>query len=138
MRIQDFPGCCTAKIVLGFGGTGTASWEIRPKGNRTIESELKEFLEREIVRYKNYAVFVATTNTQQVLANKVLAEVGFVPTNPLPKNQHRETDLIVWHCPLKEHPLNQPKPIAVKVAKKAPVRPRDAMGRFIKKPVNTI
>lgn len=126
MRIVEFPGCCTAKIIMGFGGTETASWEIRPKGNMTIEDELRKFLTTEIKRYKNYATFVATTVTEQVTANKVLKEMGFVPSEPMAKNSHANTQLIVWHCALKTHPLNN-------VAQEAKAKPkRDALGRFVK------
>ena len=42
MKLLPFPGCCTAGILTGFGGTGTAEYQYHPEKEYTEESMYQE------------------------------------------------------------------------------------------------
>lgn len=110
MEVVDFEGCCTAKIVTGFGQTKTAEYEYRPTDNPyhevgelpvgEIEGQLR-YLER-IHRANGDAVLTAITNNEQVNANKALSNRGWKFSGWMKKTQHPETQVCLWYKPLME------------------------------------
>ena len=99
-RIIAFPGCCTARILTGFGGSSTADYAYRPEGNRLEKGELTEFLKKQIPfheRSGSVAIIFATTNSDQKQAMKELKDFGFIHTRAVSKRQHPDKDLVGWH-----------------------------------------
>ena len=92
MQIKAFPLCCTAKIICDFGGTRTS------EGNQgaTNEKKLKFDIQSKLDWYPKGTVLVATTNSTQRVANRVLKELGFFHSKWMYKSQHRSTKLRVW------------------------------------------
>lgn len=132
MQLVDFPGCCTAKIITGFGGTNTAEHRYRPAvpfTENTLFAALTELLEK--AHRQGQAMVFATTNTAQELPNKVLPRIGFQKVEESKKSNHSEYGLIGWVFRLNDEkqvkPLKVPKnpwaegprPVEVKAAQDA-------------------
>lgn len=112
MQLVDFPGCCTAKIITGFGGTDTAEHRYRPAvpfTENTLFTALTELLER--AHRQGQAMVFATTNTAQELPNKVLPRIGFQKVEESKKTNHAEYGLIGWVFRLNDE--KQVKPLKV-------------------------
>lgn len=118
MHIVDFPGCCTAKILTGFGQTATAEGRYRPIVPIT-KQVISDWLHNQLTlltRYGNIALVFATTNSDQVAAAEALTEIGFIKTNEVEKNQHADKKLIGWYMELGKQKI-------MPVMPKAPVLP---------------
>ena len=97
MHLIPFPGCCTAGIITGFGGTGTAEHRFRPVAQydeNTMFEETKTLVEQ--AHRNNWAMVFATTNSEQKLANKVLPRIGFQKIEETAKLAHKEFTLFGW------------------------------------------
>lgn len=97
-RLVDFPGCCTAKILTGFGETDTADWAYRPEAGMTFEDMLAE-VEGMLQVQQNggrVALIFATTNSDQKMGEKLLETVGFKRTPEVTKNQHSDKTVTGW------------------------------------------
>jgi len=92
MKIQQFPGCCTAKVCHDFGGTKLSSGitgEI-PKKNITL------WIKRKIKDHNGCDCLVVITNKAQKTANSVLLELGFKHSKWMSKAQHSESKIRLW------------------------------------------
>lgn len=101
MNLLDFPGCCTADILTGFGQTGTAEYEYRPDTLLTHHKVASGVLAK--MRYSRkcgHATIVVTLNSQQKTALEVLRALNWHVSEPLGKRNHSETDLHVCYCAL--------------------------------------
>ncbi len=101
MKVLDFTGCCTAKVIVGLGQTFTAEYE--GKDDISVE-DLTHALTYEVKRAKlrGMAIVTATTNNEQKTANKALKLAGFKWTPWCSKTQHRETRVRLWFKPTQE------------------------------------
>lgn len=128
MEIRQMPGCCSAKLIVGFGGTVITSVGSARQPNK---GWLKHQLKQEIgyIKRDGNGLAVAYTNNQQTVANEVLQEMGFFNSGKVSKRKHPETQVIMWWLPLGavEAIPDIPKPEGPK---------RDARGRFMKKEAN--
>ena len=101
METKRFPGCCTVRVVVGFGNTMIAEygWNV----DNTVE-EIKEYLvsEAHFQKRNGKAMLTATTNNQQKTANKALRAVGFKRTKWMSKPQHPHTKVALWWKVLQE------------------------------------
>ena len=97
MHIVDYPGCCTAKVITGFGGTSTAEYGYRPIGTLT-QTEVEEALKSRCKQYKErgHAIITATTNDDQVVANKALEAQGWESSKWCTKGAHGNKKLKLW------------------------------------------
>ena len=98
MQLVEFPGCCAAKVLVGFGQSNTAAWGFRPDREYTEESFFGEALHHlaHAGRY-NYATVIAITNSDQTTAISVLPKLGFVCVQQdLGKNQHADKTISTW------------------------------------------
>jgi hypothetical protein len=110
MEVVEFEGCCTAKIVTGFGQTETAEYEYRPTDNpyleagelpvNAIEGKLRSLERRR--RARGDAVLTAITNNEQVNANEALLNQGWQHSGWMSKTQHPNTKVRLWFKPLME------------------------------------
>jgi len=100
MRINSFPGCCTAVILSEFGESSVA--EGGPK--KITKEEVKEYIEKQMKVYKHvgHAMVVITTNNQQIITNSVLLELGFSKSRWMSKKQHPGTKVRLWHKALND------------------------------------
>lgn len=114
MHLIPFPGCCTAGILTGFGGTETAEYRYRP-GVEHDENTMFEAIKAHVEQaHRNaWAMVFATTNSDQKLANKVLPRIGFQKIEETAKLAHNEFTLLGWVFRLnpadKVAPLKVPK-----------------------------
>ncbi len=99
MRFSGFPACCTGHVILELGGTGTGAGYYSNRDN--TEQDIKAFIHKSISAYPSHAFVAITTNNQQVLANKVLRELGASSSPWMSKKQHPETKVRIWwiHIP---------------------------------------
>lgn len=86
MRIESFPLCCSAKILVGLNNMSTAS-----------KGELLALLQT----ISNMKLIVATTVERQVPAEQALKAFGFKRskstfTNPL--HWHNRDRVIIWYA----------------------------------------
>ena len=112
MHLIPFPGCCTAGIITGFGGTGTAEDRFRPVAQydeNTMFEQVKTLVEQ--AHRNNWAMVFATTNSEQKLANKVLPRIGFQKIEETAKLAHKEFTLFGWAFRL--NPSNVVAPLKV-------------------------
>lgn len=108
MQLKNYPNCCTAKVLVGFGQTDTADYEIRPAGNEMSVEVIKSRLGDRLNTCKNsgYAMLTCITNDQQVNANKALEECGFESSDWMEKDAHPETKVKLWWFPIKHKDIN--------------------------------
>lgn len=108
MQIKPYPNCCTAKVVVGFGQTETADWEIRPEGDGLSVEEIKAQLGEKLNSYgmAHLAILSCITNDQQVNANQALEEVGFLSSDWMSKKAHPETQVKLWWFPINDKQIN--------------------------------
>lgn len=95
MYLLDFPGCCTASVLTGFGGTRTGQYG---RLDKYTDETLYQAIEQElaIAHMKNHALVFATTNSQQKQAERVLRKIGFRKVGTSAKKQHEEFTLSGW------------------------------------------
>lgn len=94
LKTHPFPHCCTAKIITDFGESVFAEG-----GSRNVTyDEIKNYIEDQLKSYynANLAMFVATTNSEQVTANKVLLDLKFKHSVWMKKRQHPGTKVRLW------------------------------------------
>lgn len=98
MFLKNYPNCCTAKVLTGFGQTLTADHAIRPQGNELPIDSIKSEIEADLksIRLNGYAVLTCITNDQQVNGNQALEEMGFKSSGWMSKDAHPETKIKLW------------------------------------------
>jgi len=92
MKAQNFPNCCTARIVYDFGGTRLSGMDTEPTNENVLKRQIKD----EMRWSSRGRLFVAITNSDQKTAAKVLRELGFSHSKWLSKAQHSETKMRLW------------------------------------------
>lgn len=97
----EFPGCCTAKVITGFGQTGTAEYEYRPEDPLSHQTIARGIV-GEMARYRRrgHATLVVTLNSQQKAGIEVLRALNWHVSPPIHKLAHPETQLHVCYCDL--------------------------------------
>lgn len=108
MQTKAYPNCCTAKVLVGFGQTTTADFEIRPEGNLLTVEQIKAQLGQSlnIQRMEGRAMVSCVTNDKQINANIALEECGFQSSDWMSKQNHPETKIKLWWFPLNEQEIN--------------------------------
>ena len=98
MYTRNFPNCCTAKVLVGFGQTNTADLCIRPTGNELPVEEIKREIESKLrnISRQGYGVLTCITNDQQLNGNQALEEMGFKSSGWMSKGAHPETKIKLW------------------------------------------
>lgn len=108
MKINEFPGCCTASVMYDLGGSSAAMH----RDSEVPTEKLKEEYDNAIKAHNIYedgddcdsregnAVMVACTTTEQDTANEFLKSKGFLCAGPYKKPKHPETGLYLWWLPL--------------------------------------
>lgn len=98
MRIKDFPYCCTAKIIVDFGGTETSEGDI---GEIPEDVLLAQFCKQAVYFGsrigRSTAILTAITNNEQKVANDLLKKIGFKSSKWMSKEQHPETKIKLWY-----------------------------------------
>lgn len=124
MQFTPFPGCCTAKILIGFGQTNAADhasiYAYGMHRHLTFEQKLS-WLKEHLLMFaetKSIAIIFATTTTQQIEGISLLTQAGFTQTVQADKQAHRESKLIGWHYIIA--PVEAPAPVNVFVPKQNP------------------
>lgn len=101
LESEGFPLCCKASILFGF-----------PEGDREIRSMVadEEKVRKEVQKamddasLSGHAVIVATLNSEQKLAAKVLEDMGWYSSAPMRKMNHQASiyeharKIQLWWC----------------------------------------
>ena len=96
ISITQLPGCCTANVISGFGGSRT-----QHHGALTAEA-LKKEMALYALNYWEYelgrqGVTIATLTTEQTTAIELLRELGWTEVpQTYAKPKHPETELMVF------------------------------------------
>ena len=99
MRLEVFPFCCTAHVLVDLGGTDTAEDGYTEYTEQQFQALLTEKVQD--AKRSGDAIVVATTTTDQEQANQMLKDNGFNCVGPYAKNAHPESGLYLWWLPLK-------------------------------------
>lgn len=95
MQVTSFPGCCTAKVITGFGQEQNAGWGIAPNRTYTDREMAQEVMR--LVRGpqvgRHNGIVCATLTSRQTQGSRVLRALGFVSSEHKDKTGHRETRL---------------------------------------------
>lgn len=96
MRLESFPNCCTAKILIGLGASGTAGYRGDIFQNDHEFCERARFLINQQARMGTAMIF-AITNSDQVMAARCLPQLGFIKAlGDVDKEQHKGTKVTSW------------------------------------------
>jgi hypothetical protein len=97
MHTLEFPGCCTAKVLTGFGETNTAEFEYRPSLRQDRDDiELQLVLHCAELKEIGMGIATAMTNSDQVEANAALEAHGWESSKWCTKGQHSDRKLKLW------------------------------------------
>ena len=127
MRLQAFPNCCTAKILIGLGPSATAGEGWPHNEPCTKENFFKIGKELLLEAGRGFsATVIAITNSDQLIAIETLPALGFIRVQQdIGKRNHADKTLSTWVytvCDKDRQPLPIPaNPFVVK--KEAPVAP---------------
>lgn len=105
MQVLSFPGCCTAKVIAGFGQESNAGWSVRSDKAYTLE-QMKEEIHRLVSGPqigRHYAIVTAALTTRQTTGIQALTELGWQTTGAKDKRGHSETDLLMFFINPKEY-----------------------------------
>ena len=128
----SYPGCCTAKILFGFGGSNTAMYGGRAQpAPHTLSNEISRCMEHAV--RDGQGILTAATTTEQTVANDVLAKLGWTKAMESHKDNHSETRLILWAFACK---TSEDKPVDVTnpFLKVAPPPPAPVVAREVSLP----
>lgn len=115
MKLEEMPGCCTARVLFDFGGSRHAMHRRYKVTAEELEVEYKKATEAYDIfvdedeftedcwnfgAAAGNAVMVACTTTEQAVANEFLQSKGFLRAGPYKKPKHPETGLYLWWLPL--------------------------------------
>lgn len=153
MNVEDFEGCCTARIFTDLGDSRTSEFGYHAASYERLRREIVNSIE--YVVEDGAGIITAIVTNEQVTGAKVLKDLGFTGTGMASKTSHSEVQIELYylHCkdwaePEKpadivapEAPVAAPQPFAaarnpvpqpapLRPLAEAPVRARDANGRF--------
>lgn len=112
MKVVSYPGCCTAKILMGFGQETNAAWEARPAKLQTVE-EMKVEADKLIRGYmigRHNGIVSACLTSRQTRGIQALTELGFHSSGAKVKNGHRESQLLTFYINPAEYLDANPQP----------------------------
>jgi hypothetical protein len=123
-----YPGCCTARILVGFGQESNAGGLARTYVNETVE-QIKAGVDRLVRGHligRHYGIVSACLTSRQTRGIQALTELGFHSSGPKYKTGHRESQLLTFYVNPDEYIRDNPQPYI------APVVVRPAGGRLVK------
>lgn len=153
MNVEEFEGCCTARIFTDLGDSRTSQFGYHPASYNRLRREIVNSIE-DVVE-DGAGIITAIVTNEQVTGAKVLKDLGFTGTGMASKTSHREVQIELYYLHCKDwvepekpadivvpeapvaapqpfaaarNPVPQPAPIQPPV--EAPVRARGADGRF--------
>lgn len=96
MQVLNFPGCCTAKVIVGFGEEASASYRADENyTDRSMALELNHLIRGPQIGTRMGSVVVQLTSRQQ-RGIRVLTALGFASTVAQPKDNHSDTSLFTF------------------------------------------
>lgn len=132
VKVVSYPGCCTAKILIGFGQENNAGWDARVERIVTLE-KMKEDVDKAIRGHligRHNGVVSACLTSRQTRGIQALTELGFHASPSFYKTGHRESRLQTFYINPDEFIQNNPVPY------QAPVVPRPAGAKRLVKDLN--
>ena len=119
MRLEEMIGCCTARVLFDLGGSSAAMYRGSVVSKEDLDKEWDNLLEEYHLftpekdcnadcededeweyEEEGNAVVIATTTTEQEVANEFLKSKGFLCVGPYKKPKHPETGLCLWWLPI--------------------------------------
>lgn len=100
VKVVSYPGCCTAKILMGFGQERNAGWDAHVERVETVE-QMKESVDKAIRGHligRHNGIVSACLTSRQVNGIQALTELGFHSSGAKAKTGHRESQLLTFYC----------------------------------------
>ncbi len=153
MNVEEFEGCCTARIFTDLGDSRTSEFGYHAASYDRLRREIVNGIRDELE--DGAGIITAIVTNEQVTGAKVLKDLGFTGTGMASKTSHSEVQIELYYLHCKDwvepekpadivapeapvaapqpfaaarNPVPQPAPLQPPVG--APVRSRDANGRF--------
>lgn len=117
VKAVSYPGCCTAKILMGFGQERNAGWDARVERIDSVEV-MKEQVDKLVRGYMigtHHGVVSACLTSRQTRGIQALTELGFHASPAFKKTGHRESDLHTFYINPMEFIQNNPVPYVAPV-----------------------
>jgi hypothetical protein len=99
MKVSEYPGCCTAVVLSGFGNsqTGMRGHDVPAGGHSPEEFErLVKYKLDYCLRDMGKAIVTCTLTDEQDKEAKVLKKLGFKHSRWISKRAHKETRLRLY------------------------------------------
>lgn len=106
LNVEDFPLCCKALILSGFPEGDRETRSMVADENK-VRKEVQKAMDSAFL--DGHAVVVATLNSEQKIAAKVLKDMGWYSSAPMKKMNHRANiyeharRIQLWWCQLDEY-----------------------------------
>lgn len=148
MNVEEFEGCCTARIFTDLGDSRTSEFGYHKASYQRLRKQVVAGI-LDADHLGGAGIITAIVTNEQVTGIKVLKDLGFTGTGMASKTSHRDVQIELYylHCkdwvePAKpadivapEAPVAAPQPFAAaRNPAPLPVRRhglRDARGRFV-------
>lgn len=99
VKVVSYPGCCTAKVLIGFGQERNAGWDAHVERVETVE-QMKESVDKAIRGHligRHNGIVSACLTSRQVRGIQALTELGFHSSGAKVKTGHRESQLLTFY-----------------------------------------
>lgn len=102
MYLEDFPACCTAKIICDFGGE--ESWEYEENEVENDVDDIIKWCNQKIpmLTVDGFGLVVAITTDVQKYTNEALEKLGFYHHEAEKGRNHETGKLHMWFMPTHE------------------------------------
>lgn len=120
VKVVSYPGCCTAKVLIGFGQERNAGWDARVERVDSVE-KIKEDVDKLVRGYmigSHHGVVSACLTSRQTRGIQALTELGFHVSPAFKKTGHRESDLHTFYINpiefIRDNPVPYLAPVVVR------------------------
>lgn len=99
MKVSEYPGCCTAVVLSGFGNSQTGERGLEVPADGHSPEEFERLVKQKLDYYlgtMGKAVVTCTLTDEQDKEAKVLKKLGFKHSRWISKRAHRETRLRLY------------------------------------------
>jgi hypothetical protein len=158
MNVEEFEGCCTARIFTDLGGSRTSQYGYHEASYDRLRKEVVRGIKRG--HEDGAGIITAIVTNEQVTGAKVLKDLGFTGTGMASKTSHRNVQIELYYLHCKDwaepalpddivateapvvapqpfaaarNPVPQPAPVQLPVARRGAHPVRDAQGRFVRR-----
>lgn len=96
MNVEDFEGCCTARIFTDLGDSRTSQFGYHAASYDRLRRQAVDGIVNE--KMDGAGIITAIVNNEQVTGAKVLKDLGFIGTGMASKTSHKKFRLNFTTC----------------------------------------